>query len=99
MLWLALALVACTALVLWRAERVVLAYFAHAEARDQRRVALDEARTKAPDRKAPMPPELAAIAEQEREPWAREQVRAAIQDQYEEYGDWDAVRNSLFGAR
>lgn len=95
----AVAAVACFGLLVWRAEHVVTAVLEHQRQRDDRRMQLDEAVKLAPPRKEPLPADIAMLADQEREPWAREQVRAAIQDEYEALGDWDAVRNSLFGAR
>lgn len=93
------ALVACFGLLVWRAEHVVVAVLQHQRERDDRRMKLEEDVKLAPPKKEPLPADIAMLADQEREPWAREQVRAAIQDEYEQLGDWDAVRNSLFGAR
>lgn len=89
--------VACFALLVWRAEHVVAAVLQHQRERDDRRMKLDEAVKAAPPKKEPLPPDLLMIADQYSEPWAREQVRAAIQDQYEDAGDWDAVRNRIHG--
>jgi hypothetical protein len=40
----------------------------------------------------PLPPDLAAFADQESEPWAREQVTDALRETYAEHRTWDAVR-------
>jgi hypothetical protein len=48
----------------------------------------------------PMPPLLASLAEGESEPWAREDVLAAFDETYQEYGrDWHAVTALAHGAR
>lgn len=99
MAWLAAALVACVALVLWRLEAFARLYLQHQSQQAERKMRLEEQVKAAPPKKEPLPGDLAMLADQEREPWAREQVRAAIQDEYEALGDWDAVRNSFFGAR
>lgn len=99
MLAIAGALILCCGMMLYSLERVVRVVLAHHEALHTRRIALDEQVKAAPPKREPLPADLAMLADQEREPWAREQVRAAIQDEYEALGDWDAVRNSFFGAR
>lgn len=91
--------VACFGVLVWRAEHVITAVLQHQQARDDRRMQLEEQVKLAPPKKAALPPDLAILADQENEPWAREQVRAAIQDEYEATGDWDDVRNRLLGAR
>lgn len=96
---IAAALVACCGMVLFTVERIVRVVLQHQQAIAERRMALDEQVKAAPPKREPLPGDLAGLADLEREPWAREQVRAAIQDEYEALGDWDAVRNSLFGAR
>jgi hypothetical protein len=48
----------------------------------------------------PMPPFLAQLAESESEPWAREDVLAAIDEAFVEYGrDWAAVTALVHGTR
>lgn len=95
----AAAVVICCGMVLYSMERVVRAVLQHQQIIAERRMALDEQVKAAPPKREPLPSDLAGVADMEREPWAREQVRAAIQDEYEALGNWDAVRNSLFGAR
>ena len=41
---------------------------------------------------ARVPPDLLAAVNQESEAWARDQLRASIQEAYEELGDWQKVR-------
>lgn len=98
---LALALVACVGVIVWRLEGVVHrylpTYLAHVTATQSRTVALQEAATMPTPPKAPLPGDLEAIANRETEPWAREQVRAAIQDDYDAHQDWDKVRSHYFG--
>lgn len=97
--WIALALVVCTGMGLYFVERIARLFLEHQQTRDDRRMQLEEQVKLAPPKKAVLPPDLAMIADQENEPWARDQVRAAIQDEYEATGDWDDVRNRLLGAR
>lgn len=92
--WLGLFGFASLALIVWRAEKVVGVVLAQ-RASD---LALKAEVVKPPAQKPPLPPDLELIAQDETEPWAREQVRAAIQDLYEVRGDWDAVRNAYLGA-
>ena len=40
----------------------------------------------------PMPADLLRAVNQESEAWARDQLRASIQEAYEELGDWQKVR-------
>lgn len=39
-----------------------------------------------------IPEDLVAVAMQEREPWAQEEVLRAIRERYEELRDWNRVR-------
>lgn len=100
-MWIALALIACVALVVWRLEGVVHAYLpsylAHVTATQARVVAVQEAAAATRPPKEPLPGDLEAIANRETESWAREQVRAAIQDDFEAHQDWDKVRSHYFG--
>ena len=43
-----------------------------------------------------IPEDLVAVANQEREPWAQEEVLRAIRERYEEVRDWNRVR-AAFG--
>lgn len=94
-MWSALALVTIAALGLWRAEVLVRAFL-------PRWFDLQTERLRTPpatgSQREPLPPDLEAIALQETEPWAREQVRAALMDVYEQTQDWDAVREQYHGA-
>jgi hypothetical protein len=98
---LALALLACVVVVVWRLEaavdRYLPTYLAHVTSTQARTVALAEAATKPSPPKPPLPGDLEAIANRETEGWAREQVRAAIQDDFEAHQDWDKVRAHYFG--
>lgn len=98
---LLLAVVACVALITWRVEvtvnRYLPTYLAHVTSTEARTVALAEAATQPTPPKVPLPGDLEAIANRETEGWAREQVRAAIQDDYEAHQDWDKVRSHYFG--
>lgn len=92
-MWLALALVLGFALLVWRLEVLVRAFLPDILAHRER---VQTANTSTPQRE-PLPPDLEAIATAETEPWAQEQVRAAILDEYEQRRDWDAVRNAYYG--
>ena len=94
MFWLALALLSSVALVVWRVEALARTHLAATTALKERELAHRDA----PPKRELLPPDLAALADQEQVAWAREQVRAAIQDEYEARGDWDAVRTHLYGA-
>lgn len=43
----------------------------------------------------PMPASLVAIAEQESEPWAREQMLQAMREAYEDTRDWNTVQRRM----
>jgi hypothetical protein len=43
-----------------------------------------------------LPPDLEAIAMAESEPWARDDVRAALRDRFLERRSWDRVRGDVF---
>jgi hypothetical protein len=43
-----------------------------------------------------IPEDLVAVANQEREPWAQEEVLRSIRERYEDLRDWNRVR-SAFG--
>jgi len=43
-----------------------------------------------------IPEDLVAVANQEREPWAQEEVLRSIRERHEDLGDWNRVR-SAFG--
>lgn len=43
----------------------------------------------------PLPRDLAALADMESEPWAREQVADAWRETYAEHRSWDAVRSTV----
>lgn len=98
MAWLALALVAVVALVLWHVEEVLAPLADRALTAWERRVALAEQTAAPPPKREPLPPDLEAIAARETEAWAREQVRSAFQDEYEQTQDWDTVRSRTLGA-
>ena len=98
-MWLALALVLSAALAVWRCELLVRAFLPDWIALKREMIAQDTAiRSSGPQREA-IPADLEAIALQETEGWAREQVRAAIMDAYEATQDWDSVRTQYYGAR
>lgn len=46
----------------------------------------------APPAPAPIPDDLSALAFNEQEAWAKEDVLKAIREKYEEHGDWNKVR-------
>lgn len=96
MFWLALALFGSVVVLVLRAEKVALEVMERMQTVQVRRLELEEKLKSTPPRKEPLPPDLESIAERETEPWAREQVRAAIQDDYEAHGDWDEVRKLYF---
>lgn len=93
-MWTALALFASVAVVVWRGEAVARAFLPQWFALQSERLA---GRATGSQRE-PLPPDLEAIALQETEPWAREQVRAALMDAYEQAQDWDRVRDQYHGA-
>jgi hypothetical protein len=96
-MWMALALVLSVWAVVWRTEVLLRLFVPDLLAQRAQLIALSEqAVTAAPERE-PLPPDLEAIADRETEPWAREQVRAAILDDYAERQDWDEVRAAYFG--
>lgn len=96
--WIALAIVASVALIVWRAEIFARQVADRRLSVEERRVALEESVKKAPDKRPVLPPDLEALAQGYNEAWAQDQVRAAIQDEYDARGDWDAVRSAYFGA-
>lgn len=104
MQWVALVLVAVACVpvplcfIAWRAERMARDYMERRLTLDEKRLAGEQSVTASPDARPPLPADLAAIADRESEPWARDQVRAVIQDEYESRGDWDDVRNAFLGA-
>jgi hypothetical protein len=53
----------------------------------------------APPPPAPIPDDLSALAWNEQESWAKEDVLKAIREKYEEYHDWDKVRVAFGLAR
>jgi hypothetical protein len=44
---------------------------------------------------ANVPEDLVALALQENEPWAQEEVMRAVREKYEDLGDWNAVRSAM----
>jgi hypothetical protein len=46
-----------------------------------------------------IPDDLAALAFNETEPWAKEEVLRAVREKYEEYHDWQKVRVAFGVAR
>ena len=56
-------------------------------------------RSCAPPPPAPIPDDLSALAWNEQESWAKEDVLKAIREKYEEYHDWDKVRVAFGLAR
>jgi hypothetical protein len=98
-MWSAVALVLSVAIVVWRAEVLLRVFLPGWLAVQEAKVTLErDIRTAKPERE-PLPPDLEAIALQETEAWAQEQVRAAIMDAYESTQDWDSVRTQYHGAR
>lgn len=53
------------------------------------------AKLKAIDPPATVPEDLVALALQENEPWAQEEVMRAVRERYEDLGDWNAVRSAM----
>jgi hypothetical protein len=53
------------------------------------------AKLKAIDPPAAVPEDLVALALQENEPWAQEEVMRAVRERYEDLGDWNAVRSAM----
>jgi hypothetical protein len=98
-MWGALALVLSVGLVVWRTEAVVRAFLPSWLSLQEQRQAAEQALKSAGPQRDPLPPDLEAIALQETEGWAREQVRAAFMDDYEATQDWDRVRTQHFGGR
>ncbi len=97
MAWLALALFASVGVVVWRLEPLLRSYLDRTAQVSEQRVAIERDVQAAPPKRPMLPPDLEAIADQETQPWAREQLRAAIQDDFELLGDWDNVRAQYFG--
>jgi hypothetical protein len=98
-MWSAVALVLSVALVVWRAEVLLRVFLPGWLAVQEAKVALErDVRTAKPERET-IPVDLEAIALQETEAWAQEQVRAALLDAYESSQDWDSVRTQYHGVR
>ena len=97
-MWHALALALCVLVIVWRTEVLIRAFLPEWLAIRAKRVEAEAALVAAKPEREPLPPDLEAIADRETEAWAREQVRAAIQDEYEQHRDWDRVRSAYFGA-
>jgi hypothetical protein len=53
------------------------------------------AKLKAIEPPATVPEDLVALALQENEPWAQEEVMRAVRERYEDLGDWNAVRSAM----
>ena len=53
------------------------------------------AKLKAIEPPAAVPEDLVALALQENEPWAQEEVMRAVRERYEDLGDWNAVRSAM----
>lgn len=53
------------------------------------------AKLKAVEPPASVPEDLVALALQENEAWAQEEVMRAIRERYEDLGDWNAVRSAM----
>lgn len=49
----------------------------------------------APVSNADVPDDLIAVAMQENEPWAQEELMRVIRERYETYHDWNRVRASM----
>lgn len=95
---LAVALVVIVALVVWRVEVLIRAFLPDVLAQRAQAIALDASVRQSSPQRVPLPPDLAALASRETEPWAQEQLRALILDEYEESQDWDRVRANFLGA-
>lgn len=62
---------------------------------EERKVAVEESRSKGPPTPKPMPPDLRRRVESWQDPDARDQERKVLLDLYAEHNDWDAVRRFL----
>lgn len=101
--WMALGLVVCVALILWRVEvalgTLVLPYLDRRVERVAQEAALVETLRAAAPVGQPVPHDLDVIANRETEAWARDAVRAVLLDEYAEVLDWDVVRDRHFGGK
>lgn len=97
-MWMALAVFGAVAVCVWRAEALVRVFLPQWFALQAERAQADAALAKTGSEREPLPADLEGIVLQETEPWAREQVRAALMDVYEQTQDWDRVRNQYYGA-
>ena len=83
--------------LVWRAEPLVREYMQRSLAVKEAAMALDTSVKAAPSKPEALPADLEMFVEGESMPWAREQVRAALQDAYQAHGDWDHIRSQVFG--
>lgn len=79
--------------LLWAGVAVYFVYTAAAVAREFKPVAAPSVLPPPPQE---IPEDLVAVANQERETWAQEEVMRAIRERYEELKDWNKVR-AAFG--
>ncbi len=79
--------------LLWAGVAVYFVYTASAVAREFKPVAPPSVLPPPP---AEIPEDLVAVANQERESWAQEEVLRSIRERYEDLRDWNRVR-SAFG--
>jgi len=79
--------------LLWAGVAVYFVYTAAAVLREFKPAA---APSVLPPPPVEIPEDLVAVANQEREPWAQEEVLRSIRERYEDLRDWNRVR-SAFG--
>jgi hypothetical protein len=78
--------------LLWAGVAVYFVYTAAAVAREFKPVAAPSVLPPPPQE---IPEDLTAVAMQERESWAQEEVLRAIRERYEELKDWNKVRAAV----
>ena len=90
------------AVMLWRVERVVREYLQvrrETTTRElvlrERAQTLEETRAEGTEEMPPLPIDLQVRVHAETEGWAREQVRAIVQQLWNKHKAWDPVRSEL----
>lgn len=78
--------------VLWAAVAV---YFVHTAAAVVREFKPTPAPSTLPTPPVEIPEDLVAVANQEREAWAQEEVLRSIRERYEDLRDWNKVRGAF----
>lgn len=97
-MWIALSLCLVALATVWRVEVLLRLFVPRWFDVREAAAAREHAIRTTPSDRNPLPPDLEAVAARETEGWAREQVRAALQDAYESANDWDTVRAAYLGA-